>query len=149
MGNCIKKTSNNDSSYMLKYFNKSISSSSKNIKQKFIKYNVIDIDKDIIIGVFNNPDKSNTLGNQGIWIGQYDKIYSLKFGMYHKAFNMVILTFENNIKFKLTKNENNLEFVLEINNETYTKQLDANIIKNLKEINYDSLDLDLIFNLLN
>ena len=36
-----------------------------------------------------------------------------------------------------------------INNETYTKQLDANTIKNLKEINYDSLDLDLIFNLLN
>lgn len=145
MGNCIETDKHyNNELYLTKYLKRT--NSLKNIKQKFIKYN--QIDTNIIIGIFNNPDKSNTLGNQGIWIGQDDKIYSLNLGIYHKCYDFVLLTFENGIKLKISKKDK-ITWTLETNNNSITREFDVNTIKNLKKINSDSLDLDLIFYILN
>jgi hypothetical protein len=116
------------------------------VKKMFISYNVLNYEKNIIIGIWNNPNKSNTLGNQGIWIGGHDKIYELTFGML--CANMVVLNFQNSIKLKIYKNKsNNITFELTENKKDYIKQLDDDIKKNLKKINNDSEDIDLIFNL--
>ena len=49
----------------------------KNVKKIFKSFNVLDTYKNIIIGIWDNPNKLNTLGNQGIWIGDHDIIYEL------------------------------------------------------------------------
>lgn len=118
------------------------------VKKIFKSYNVLDVDKNIIIGVWNNPNKSNKLGNQGIWIGDPDKIYELIFGIF--SHDAVILHFEKNITLIITKTKSE-NFLLELKEKdiiNYSKIIDKSIIQKLKKINDNSLDLDLIFNII-
>jgi hypothetical protein len=116
------------------------------VKKMFTSYNILDYEKNIIIGIWDNPNKLSKLGNQGIWIESDNKIYELKFGMI--CFNIVVLNFESNIRLILKKNKIG-EIFLELNgnNIEYNKRLEPDIIKNLHKINNNSIDLDLIFGL--
>jgi hypothetical protein len=121
----------------------------KNVKKKFKSYNILDTNKNIIIGIWDNPDKSNILGNQGIWIGNNDKIYELIFGI--NCNNTVILYFKNSIVLKIS-NANGL-VTLELKNNKdnlmeYSTNITRDIIKKLNKINNNSPDLDLIFNVI-
>jgi len=119
---------------------------SSKIKKIFISYNILDYEKNIIIGIWDNSNKSNTLGNQGIWIGGHDKIFGLIFGII--CIDIVILYFENNIELKIYKNNSSdLFFELTENKNNYIKQINNNIKKKLKKINNNSQDIDLIFSL--
>jgi hypothetical protein len=109
------------------------------IKKKFIESIILDKDKQIIIGIWNNPNKLNTLGNQGIWIGNNNdiyenKIYQLTFGMSNISHDYVILYFENKIKLKFYKNstDNKLYFVLMQFNQEYNRELTQDILKNIQ-----------------
>jgi hypothetical protein len=126
------------------------------IKKKFIESIILDKDKQIIIGIWNNPNKLNTLGNQGIWIGNNNdiyenKIYQLTFGMSNISHDYVILYFENKIKLKFYKNstDNKLYFVLMQFNQEYNRELTQDILKNIQKFNKDSPDLDLLFSFIN
>lgn len=141
--------------FMEKYFLKKSNSLSE-IKKKFINSIILDNDKNIVIGIWNNPNKLNTLGNQGIWIGDnnemyQDKIYELTFGMSSLSYDLVVLYFENGIKLKFYKdiNDNKLYLILTHPNYEYKKELAQDIIKNIQKINKDSPDLYLIFSLIN
>ena len=118
------------------------------VKKIFKSYNVLDIDKNIIIGIRNNPNKSNKLGNQCIWIEDMNKIYELIFGIC--CHDVVILHFEKNITLIITKTKSD-NFLLEIKDKdviNYSKIIDNSVIQGLKKINDESLDLDLIFNII-
>lgn len=154
MGNCINIFSyfynkeeivNNDDINDSEKTSESDTLTIDNIKKNFIFYNILDTNKYIIIGILNNSNKTNTLNDQSIWIENHPKIYKLKFGL--KSQNIVILHFENNIVLKITKNEHS--FLLELKNKENTLEYSSNIsneiIKKLNKINYNSLDLDLIF----
>lgn len=97
----------------------------------------------------DNPNKSNTLGNQGIWIGNHNNIYELVFGM--RSVDTVILHFEKSIMLKITKTKSS-EYLLELSDRSelinYSKIINKNILTNLKKINDNSLDLDLILNII-
>ena len=120
----------------------------KNVKKIFKSFNVLDTNKNIIIGIWDNPNKSNTLGNQGIWIGDHDRIYELILGI--NCCELVILYFENNIVLKITNINNS--YILELKNKDnvifYSTKISENIIEKLIKINKNSLDLDLIFNII-
>ena len=120
----------------------------KNVKKIFKSFNVLDTNKNIIIGIWDNPNKSNKLGNQGIWIENHDIIYELVFGI--TCNGTVILYFKNNIVLKISKN--NTSFLLELKNKNniveYSTDISQDIIKKLNKINNDSLDIDLIFNII-
>ena len=120
----------------------------KNVKKVFKSFNVLDTNKNIIIGIWDNPNKSNTLGNQGIWIGDHDRIYELILGI--ACCELVILYFKNNIVLKIINN--NDSFILELKNKdniiNYSTNISEDIIKKLNKINNNSLDLDLIFNII-
>lgn len=119
-----------------------------NIKNKFISCNVLD-DK-IILGVWNNSNKLNNLDYQGIWIGDNNNIiYKLTFGLTN-SIDIVILNFENNIKLKIYNDaNNNVYLILTHNNIRYFKKLNYDILNNIKYINNNSPDLDLIYLLIN
>lgn len=135
--------------------NKNITNNTNNnfsvtkVKKIFKSYNVLDTEKNIIVGIWDNPNKSNTLGNQGIWIGNHDQIYELIFGM--KSVDTVILNFEKNIMLKITKTKDS-DYSLELTDKSglidYSTKINKNILVNLKKINDNSPDLDLILNLL-
>lgn len=146
MGNYIQIFNTNFTTNNIKNTNNNLSVIK--VKKIFKSYNVLDTDKNIIIGIWDNPNKSNTLGNQGIWIGNHDNIYELVFGM--KSIDTVILHFEKNITLKITKT-NLSEYQLELSDKksnNYSTIINKNILNNLKKINDNSLDLDLILNLI-
>ena len=118
-------------------------------KNKFIYQNILDLDKMIIIGIWDNPNKLNILSNQGIMINNDQKIYGLLYGII-SSIQIIVLIFENNIKLVISKNEfGELFLVLTENKNEYKKQISNDIINNLIKINNKSPDLDLIFLLLN
>lgn len=148
MGNC-------NSCYYENNYITDINLSSK-VKNKFIKYNILD--KNIIIGIWDNPNKTNTLGNQGIWIGNNqkdkEKIYSLIIGIYYKNLNLITFNFEDNIELQITKQNNKLKLNLigkDLDNNTnkYTTEISNEIKKNFKKIDLNSYEIDMIFNLFN
>ena len=117
------------------------------IKNLFISHNLLDHEKNIIIGIWNNPNKLNVLGNQGILINNHQKIYELIYGII--SCDMVVLIFENNIKLVIYKDKLGILFLeLTENKINYKKQISDDIIKKLIKINNSSPDLDLIFSLL-
>lgn len=126
------------------------------LKKKFIDSNVLDREKHVVIGVWNNSDNSNILVNQGIWIGYNnkifgDKIYRLTFGMKTISSDIVILNFENDIKLKFYKNlsDNKLYFTLSQSQVEYTKELTLDVLQNFHIINNNSQDLDLVYSFIN
>jgi hypothetical protein len=118
--------------------------------KNFLFHNIIDNENNIIIGIYKNSKKSNTISSECICIG--NNINKLKFGMFHN-FNIhkiVELYFENNIKVKFIQESNNeIKLILDDNeNIKIEKYINKNIIKNLKPINNNSEYLDLIFNII-
>jgi hypothetical protein len=146
MGNCIKFYNQNQ-----KIKNTNNNLSVNQVKKIFIEYNILDSEKNIIIGIWDNPNKFNNLGNQGIWIENHKKIYQLVFGIICN--NTVILTFEDNLILKITKNILlDYDYLLEISDKkliNYSTKINKNILNKLKNINNNSPDLDLIINLIN
>lgn len=145
MGNCftqleINKSNNKNKPENSIYLN-------KNINYHFIISNIIDKKKNIVVGIWNNLNKTNTMGCQGIRIGSDKKIYELKFAIINKDLNMAIFNFENNIKLKILKNKNNISFYeFKDSNNNYTEEINNNTIKNIKKLsNYynknDDLDI--------
>jgi len=121
----------------------------KTSKHKFISSNIIDEDNNIIIGIWNNPNKSNTMGNQGICIGNSDEIYELKFACRLLYSNLVELIFDKKIKLVFYKySTNKLIFQLKNDNNSFKKEISINTLNKLKKINNLSEDIDLIFDLL-
>ena len=121
------------------------------VKKIFRSYNILDTNKNIIIGIWDNPNKTSVLGNQGIWIGEHEQIYELVFGM--SCHDLVVLYFEKKIILKIIKDKNSPNlFLLELkNNENtlnYSCNLSSTVIEGLKKINDNSSDLDLIFNII-
>lgn len=119
-----------------------------NIKKIFKSFNILDINKNIIIGIWDNPNKSNTMGNQGIWIGNNDEIYELIFGI--NCNDVVILYFKNNIILEITKINDSFLLKLKKKNDIveYSTNISNDIIKKLNKINNNSADIDLIFNII-
>lgn len=119
------------------------------VKKIFKSYNILDTNKNIIIGIWDNPNKSNPLGNQGIWIGDQDKILELIFGI--TCPGLVVLNFESNITLKIIK-KNSEDFLLELKNKDnlnyYSNLINKKLLNKLKKINNNSIDLDLIFNII-
>ena len=117
-----------------------------NEAKKFKSYNILD--KNIVIGIWDNPNKKNIMENQGIWIGEHDKIYQLVFAM--SSYDFVVLYFQDNITLKISKGIN--YYLLELKskkiNINYNAGLSDNIINKLNKINNNSSDLDLIFNII-
>jgi hypothetical protein len=129
---------------------------SNNLTNKFIKYNIIDKEYNIIIGIYSNNNqtvKSNTMINQGICIGynNNNEINKIRFGMIHRKIKIVELYFENNIKLFLIQEKNNginkIKIILTLDNFVITKYIDTDIIKELKLINNNSDYIDLIHDL--
>jgi hypothetical protein len=149
MGNCIYCQIKNTNIIIDNLLEDELSVKNCSIKKEFISYNVLNKNKNIIIGTWNNPNKSNTLGNQGIRIGNNDKIYELTFGISDIGSKIVVLNFENNIKLKIYKDINNFNLVLTENKNEYRSILDTNIIKNYKKFDSNSPDIDLIYILFN
>ena len=126
------------------------------ITNKFIKYNVIDKEHNIVIGIYsdyNKSIKSNTMINQGICIGYNNNlIHKIKFGIIHREMNIIELYFENNIKlvFIQEKNEkeNKIKIILTVNDLTVKKYIDLKVIEKIKLINNNSEYIDLLFDLL-
>lgn len=121
----------------------------KNVKKIFKSYNILDTNKNIIIGIWDNPDKSNVLGNQGIWIGNHNKIYELIFGI--TCNNTVILYFKYSIVLKISKINGLITLELRNNKDNfmeYSTNVTHDIIKKLNKIDNNSPDLDLIFNII-
>lgn len=128
-----------------------------NLTKNFLNSNIIDKEYKIIIGTYFESDcskkfNSNTMINQGICIG-YNGNYTinkLKFGMIHRYENKIVeLYFENNIKLLFIKNKDgNIKFVLTSNNITIEKNINLQIIKNIKLINNNSEHIDLLLNLI-
>lgn len=152
MGNCTQIF--NSTNYNKGKINNSKSKTNNNIsaskvKKIFKSYNVLDTDINIIVGTWDNPNKSNTLGNQGIWIENYDHIHELIFGI--KSTDTVILNFDKNITLKITKTKLS-EYLLELTDKSesiyYSTNIKKNILGNLKKINDNSPDLDLILSIL-
>ena len=127
------------------------------IKKKFIESNVIDKEKHIVIGIWNNPDRMDTSDNQGIWIGDHNeicenkgfknKINKLTFGMSNLSYDVVILYFENNIKLKIYKDstDSKLYYSLNIFKNEYKSELEQDILNNIEKIDNCSPDIDLVF----
>jgi hypothetical protein len=146
MGICIGRLQQNNNVFT---YNKV---TINNIKRIFKSYNVLDTHKNIIVGVWDNPNQSNELSNQGIWIEGYDQIYELIFGII--VGDLVILYFKNDIVLKIAKEKitrENITFTLEIKNKKndmfYSTDIDGDIIRKINKINDNSSDLDLIYNL--
>lgn len=119
------------------------------IRKKFISSNIIDEDNNIIIGIWNNPNKINTMGNQGICIGNDDEIYELKFACRLLYSNLIEFIFDKNIKLLFFKDSSNkFMFQLNYNKNSFKKEISKNILNKLKKINNLSEDIDLIIDLL-
>lgn len=163
MGNCNKvftHDSDSNGSNSMRSDSSSISDikisnlSPKKIKKIFTHYNILDYNRNIIVGTWDKPDIKNKLGNQCLWIGEKDQIYELIFGLC--SHNLVILHYEKNIVLKIEKKINktndNFTIVVELKNNTnsinYTSELSNKVISELKKINNNSSDLDLIFNII-
>lgn len=115
---------------------------------KFIKYNIIDKQNNIIVGIYrNSSEKSNIIINQGIYIGKYNKIYQIKFAILHNIKNKYIeLFFENNIKLVLIKyNKSKIKMFLYTSENKIDKFININ---KYKKINNNSEYIDLISNLI-
>jgi hypothetical protein len=128
-----------------------------NLTNYFLNYNVIDKEYKIIIGTYlesnsSNNFNSNTMINQGICIGYNGDIVinRLKIGMIHRYENKIVeFYFENNIKLMFVKNKDgNIKFVLTSNDIKIEKNMDIQIIKNIKLINNNSEYIDLLLNLI-
>lgn len=129
-----------------------------NLTKDFISSNVINKEYKMIIGTYlesnnSNKNNSNTMISQGICVGYNGNytIYKLKLGMIHKYQNvMVLLYFENNTRLLLKKkNNNNIAFLFSTDDIRIHGDIDEEIIKNMKPINNNSEDIDLIFKLFN
>lgn len=127
------------------------------LTNNFLNSNIIDKEYKIIIGTYIESNKSknlnsNTMISQGICVGYNGNIVinKIKFGMIHKYENkMVELYFENNIKLLFIKNQDgNIKFILSINDIKIEKNLDSEIIKNIKSINNNSEYIDLILQII-
>jgi len=90
------------------------------------------------------------LSNQGIYIGNQEKINKLTFAIWHKSMDIVLMGFENNIKLKVYKKNDKLLYSLSINKEEkFFSEINTNIIKGLKKINtLESEHIDLLFSLI-
>ena len=154
MGNFIQykdiNVNNNINTSKNKSFSHIINKRFYTPNKMFISYNIIDKENNIILGIWNNPDKSNTLSNQGICIGNQEKINKLIFAIWHRSMDIVIMMFENNIKLKIYKETNKFKYSLSINNyEQFTSDIHFKVLKELKKINTeDSEHIDLIFSLI-
>ena len=71
------------------------------ITKLFNQYNILNYSKCIILGTWNNPNKTSNLHNQGIWIEGHKKIYALLCGLI--CANTVVLNFEDGIKLYINK----------------------------------------------
>ena len=137
-----------------RFYNKIIfivkSSGSNKINKYFTKLNIIDKENNIVLGIWNNPNKTNTMGNQGICVGYHDKIYQLLFAIYHQCLECVVLNFENGIKLRVfnDKKLNNIKYELTYNKIEYINILDNDIIKKYRKIDDNSEDIDLIYKFL-
>jgi len=123
----------------------------------FLNSNVIDKEHKIIIGTYIETKerknlKSNTMISQGICVGYNGNIdiNKIKFGMIHRYENKIVeLYFDNNIKLVFVKNQNGcIKFVLTINDLKIEKNMDSQIIKNIKSINNNSEYIDLILKII-
>ena len=130
----------------------------KELSNKFLNYNVIDKEYNVVIGIYsetnkaNKSKKSNTMINQGICIGYNNNIINkIKFGIIHRySTKMVELYFENNIKLIfIREDKNKIKMLLSFNGFKTEKYIDINIIKKYKIINNNSEYIDLIFDLTN
>ena len=125
----------------------------------FLNSNIIDDEYKIIIGTYIETNKinnlySNTMISQGICVGynRHVVINKLKFGIFHSCENKTVeLYFENNIKLLLIKDNINsdVKLILTSNNKTIEKYMNRKIIRNIKLINNNSDDIDLILKLFN
>lgn len=131
-------------------FKLNTSSHSCKYQKYFDDFNIIDNKNNIVLGIWNNPNKSNTLGNQGIWIGNQEKIFQLTFAVYHKCLNYIMFIFEDNIRLKIFKHENSndIRYELKCKSTITNNPIEVNIIKKIKKIDSDSEDIDLIFKLI-
>ena len=127
------------------------------LTNNFLNSNIIDKEYKIIIGTYIESKerknlKSNTMISQGICVGcnGNNVINKIKFGMIHRYENkMVELYFDNNIKFVFVKNQNGgVKFVLTIDDLKIEKNMDSQIIKNIKSINNNSEYIDLILKII-
>lgn len=129
------------------------------LTDKFINYNIINKEYNIIIGIYIDTQKSknsNTLINQGICIGyNNNEINKIKFGIIHPRMSLVELFFENNISLSFVREINNknnndtkIKMILTFKNCKIIKYIDNSIIKKIKSINNNSEDIDLIYRLL-
>lgn len=126
----------------------------KKIKKIFIQYNILDLDKNIIVGIWDNPQNQIRTVNQYLWIGEKNKIYKLICGL--RLHNIVILHYGQQIVLKIekqiNKTTNACDFVIELKNNTntpnYTSVISEKVIGKLKKINNNSPDIDLIFNII-
>ena len=125
MGNCNSKTTNN-----------------------FIDY--IIIDKQIILGIWNNPknlNKTNTMSFQGICFNNSDQIYELKYMIKPNGINTITYNFDNGIMLKITKNHDDIDIFYKDKNITFTKNMEDKYIKKIKKISNNSDEIDLLYDL--
>ena len=143
------------------YFNVIPNNLNINPNNKFIKYNLIDSEYKIAVGIYstnniNEYTKSNTMINQGIYIGHNNpSINKIKFGIIHKYGNKKVeLYFENNIILSLESvddenKKNKIRMILFFNGKRIEKYANNNILQKFIPINDDSEYIDLIAELVN
>ena len=151
MGNCIYNKEinvNNNINSNKKLIFPNVLKNKINPNNIFIKFNIIDKKNNIILGIIKNS-LNNSLNEQGIFIGELNKIYKLTFAIWHKCMDVVVMFFENNIHLQFFKQNNNFMYMLDFNNSKYEKIIEPEIIKSLSKFNIsDSKDIDLLFNII-
>ena len=112
------------------------------INNKFINY--FNIDKNIMLGTWNNPNHKSDMSHQGIKIDKCN-IHSLVYVMKVYGTSSIIYNFENNIKLIIEKDKSlNYIYTLIYNN---IKKCDIINCDNFKIISKNSKELDMIFSL--
>jgi hypothetical protein len=108
----------------------------------FIDY--INIDKDIVVGIWDNPNPKSSMGNLGIRIG-YGRIHELLFAMRIYGTKSVVYNFTNNIRLIIEVDIlNDYAYVLKINDMERYNKIEHN---NFKKIISDHNEFDMIFDL--
>jgi hypothetical protein len=107
---------------------------------------ILDDENQVYIGISSSDKYKNV---QVIRIGDSNN-YNRLINFTEKE-NKLRYDFENNVTLILRKNESNIHMKLFDlnNNKIISKRIESTIIKNFKPINFESSELDKIYNLLN
>lgn len=133
MGNCLNSINN------------------LSILNQFKNYYILDDKYPIILGIYQNTN-SITMLYQGICIGNNNIVNKIVFGIFHNNTEKILnLFFENNISLTLKNNityGDKIKLTLKHNNSIYEKFINVNLIKELKLIENNSEDINLIFKII-